>query len=236
VNIIENRVLKTALGIVERHLSDPALARRLAHLRFRLDGVEPWPAGMKVPRFNFTRLNERYRAALAPARLILEQRSLEFPDQTQRGSAFLFNMNHLFEKYVEAELRRTLEGSGGRVDGQRATYMDEADTVLMKPDVTWWSGDRCLAVIDAKYKRTTSDDYPNADAYQMLAYCTRLGLRRGLLVYADIDGEASGPTVIRNAGIEIVATALDISGSIEDLRSSAAALAEVASASVAATW
>ena len=231
VNIVENRVLKTALGIVERHLPDPALARRLAHLRFRLDGVEPWPAGMSIPAFNFTRLNERYRAALALARLILEQRSLEFPDQTLRGSAFLFNMNHVFEKYVEAGLRRALEGCGGRVDGQRETYLDEADTVLMKPDVTWWSVDHCLAVIDAKYKRTTSDDYPNADAYQMLAYCTRLGLRRGVLVYADLDGEAGDSTIIRNAGIEIVATALDISGSIEDLRSSATALAGLVSAS-----
>jgi len=231
VNILENRVLKTALGIVERHLPDPALARRLAHLRFRLDGVEPWPVGMSVPKFNFTRLNERYRAALALARLILEQRSLEFPDQTQRGSAFLFNMNHVFEKYVEAELRRALVGCGGRVDGQRKTYLDEADTVLMKPDVTWWSGDNCRAVIDAKYKRTTSADYPNADAYQMLAYCTRLGLRRGVLVYADLDGGAGDSTVIRNTGIVIVATALDISGSIEDLRSSVTALAEVVNAS-----
>jgi 5-methylcytosine-specific restriction enzyme subunit McrC len=231
VNIVENRVLKAALRIVERHLLDPALARRLAHLRFRLDGVEPWPAGKSVPTFDFTRLNQRYRAALALARLILEQRSLEFPDQTHRGSAFLFNMNHVFEKYVEAELRRMLEGIGGRVDGQRATYLDEADTVLMKPDVTWWFGDHCRAVIDAKYKRTTSNDYPNADAYQMLAYCTRLGLRRGVLVYADLDGEAGDSTIIRHAGIEIVATSLDISGSIEDMRSGAAALAGLVSAS-----
>jgi 5-methylcytosine-specific restriction enzyme subunit McrC len=227
VNIVENRVLKTALGIVERHVLDPALARRLAHLRFRLDGVEPWPAGMSVPTFSFTRLNQRYRPALALARLILERRSLEFPDQTQRGSAFLFNMNHVFENYVEAKLRQELEGHGGRVDGQRKTHLDEADTVLMKPDVTWWSGDQCLAVIDAKYKRTTSDDFPNADAYQMLAYCTRLGLRRGVLVYADLDGEAGNSTVIRNAGVEIVTTALDISGSIEELEESAAALAEL---------
>ena len=48
---------------------------------------------MSVPSFSFTRLNERYRAALAIARLILEQRSLEYPDQLHRGSAFLFNMN-----------------------------------------------------------------------------------------------------------------------------------------------
>ena len=81
VNIAENRVLKTALGVVERHFPDPTMARRLAHLRFRLDGVEPWPAGTSVPSFSFTRLNERYRAALALARLILEQRSLEYPDQ-----------------------------------------------------------------------------------------------------------------------------------------------------------
>ena len=121
--------------------------------------------------------------------------------------------------------------TGGRVDGQRETYLDEADMVLMRPDVTWWSGDHCLAVIDAKYKRTTSDDYPNADAYQMLAYCTRLGLRRGVLVYADLHGEAGDSTIIRNAGIKIVATALDISGSIEDLRSSVTALARLVSAS-----
>ena len=231
INIIENRVLKTALGIVERNLQDPALTRRLAHLRFRLDGVEPWPIGMAVPDINFTRMNERYRPALALARLILERRSLEFPDQTQRGSGFLFNMNHVFEKYVEAGLRRALQGQGGRVDGQRITHLDEADTVLMKPDITWWLGDHCLAVVDAKYKRTTSDDYPNADAYQMLAYCTRLGLQRGLLVYADLDGQSNGSTIIRNAGIEIVVTALDISGSIKALQSSVTELAELVTAS-----
>lgn len=229
INIIENRILKTALGIVERHLRDPVLTRRLAHLRFRLDGVDPWPVGMKIPIMNFTRMNERYRPALALARLLLEQRSLEFPDQSHQGSAFLFNMNHVFETYVESELRRTLQPRGGRIDGQRVTHLDVGDSVVMKPDVTWWSGDHCRAVIDAKYKRTVNDDYPNADAYQMLAYCTRLGLRRGVLVYADLDGHSNHSTTIRNAGIEIVVTALDIGGSIEDLRSSAAALADLVS-------
>ena len=230
VNIVENRVLKAALGIVERHVADRALSRRLAHLRFRLDGVDPWPAGVRVPTFSFTRLNERYRAALALARLVLNQDSLEFSDQTHRGTAFLFNMNNVFEKYVEAELRSALEVYGGRVHGQRRTHLDEADTVLLKPDVTWWSGNECLAVVDAKYKRTTSDDYPNADAYQMLAYCTRLSLRRGVLVYADLDGKAGDSTIVRNADIEIVVTALDIGGSIEELRLSATKLADLVSA------
>lgn len=122
-------------------------------------------------------------------------------------------------------MRRALESRGGRVDGQRETYLDEADTVLMKPDVTWWSGNRCIAVIDAKYKRSARDDYPNSDAYQMLAYCTRLGLRRGVLVYADVDGQPGAPTIVRNTGIEIVTTALELGGSIDDLQSSGNALA-----------
>ena len=50
-------------------------------------------------------------------------------------------------------------------------------------------------------------------------------------MYADLDGEAGDSTIIRNAGIEIVATALDISGSIQDLQSSVTALAEMVSAS-----
>ena len=56
-------------------------------------------------------------------------------------------------------------------------------------------------------------------------------MRRGLLVYADLDGQSNGSTIIRNAGIEIVVTALDISGSVEDLRSSVTALAELVTAS-----
>ena len=69
----------------------------------------------------------------------------------------------------------------------------------------------------------------------MLADCTRLGLRRGILVYADLDGGAGDSTIIRNAGVEIITTELDISGSIEELRSSAAALAGLVNASASST-
>lgn len=39
-------------------------------------------------------------------------------------------------------------------------------------------------MIDAKYKAEKSRGYPNADLYQLLAYCTVLGLRTGHSVYA----------------------------------------------------
>lgn len=225
INIPENRILKAAIGLVEKTISEPELLRRLTHLRFRLDGVEPWPIGYPIPNITFTRLNNRYKPALAISRLILEQKSLEFDQQIQRGTAFLFNMNQIFESFLEAALRRELEKYGGRVDGQRSMYLDEDDTILLKPDITWWFGDRCRAVVDAKYKQTQPDDFPNADAYQLLAYCTRLGLQRGFLVYADVEGHSERSVVVRKSDITIVSAELDVSGTLSKIGKSLESLA-----------
>lgn len=227
LGIIENRVLKAALMVVEQAVADhhPALRRRLTHLRFQLDGVEPWTRGLQVPEISFSRMNERYRPALLLSRLVLGSHSLEFPNQKHRGTGFLFDMNRIFESFLEAALRKELERVGGKVRGQDRVYLDEADTVLMKPDITWWRHGRHCAVIDAKYKRTTSQDYPSADAYQMLAYCTRLGLRRGWLVYADSGAGANGTTIVRGPGTEIMVRALNIAGTIEQIEGGAAELA-----------
>lgn len=227
VDIVENRVVKAALVLIERAVSDrePALARRLAHLRAGLDGVTPWRRGVPVPSIAFGRMNERYRAAFGLSRLVLEGRSLEFNDRKHLGTSFLFDMNKVFESYVETKLRAALEQFGGVVRGQERVYLDDDRTILMKPDITWVSGGRHLAVVDAKYKRSRGDDFPNADAYQMLAYCTRLGLRRGWLVYADLDGSAGGTSVVSGNGTAIVVRALDLDGTIDELEARVEALA-----------
>jgi 5-methylcytosine-specific restriction enzyme subunit McrC len=81
--------------------------------------------------------------------------------------------------------------------------------VRLYPDIVWQVGGSPGAVIDAKYKAEKPRGYPNADLYQLLAYCTVLGLRTGHLVYARGNEE---PTrhVIRDAGIEIICHALDL--------------------------
>ena len=64
-------------------------------------------------------------------------------------------------------------------------------------------------MIDAKYKAEKPSGYPNADLYQLLAYCTVLGLRIGHLVYA-AGNEEPARHVVRQAGIEIVCHALNL--------------------------
>lgn len=50
---------------------------------------------------------------------------------------------------------------------------------------------------------------PQADLYQLLAYCTVLDLPRGHLVYAKGE-EESHDHVVQNAGVRIVAHTLDL--------------------------
>jgi len=229
LGIAENRVLKAALRAVARYAEEPNLAARLRHLIAQLDGVDPWVFGQPIPEFTFGRINERYRSAIALSRLVLERRSLDYQAERRPGTAFLFNMNTVFESYLESALRSALKPRGGQVEGQYKTALDVSERIVMRPDITWWSGGECKAVLDAKYKRTKNDDYPNADAYQMLAYCTRLGLPRGYLVYADLDGAEPRNDVIRNAGIEIVVTSIDISGTVAELEASVGRLAALVS-------
>jgi hypothetical protein len=73
---------------------------------------------------------------------------------------------------------------GGRVDGQDPHLFDEAGRVRVLPDIVWKTGGTAVAVADAKYKAEKPAGYPNADLYQLLAYCTALGLRCGHLIYA----------------------------------------------------
>ena len=84
------------------------------------------------------------------------------------------------------------------------------------PDIVWHVGGSPAAVIDAKYKAEKPRGYPNADLYQLLAYCTVLGLRTGHLVYARGNEE---PTryVVRGAGVEVVCHALDLDQSPDTL-------------------
>ncbi len=79
----------------------------------------------------------------------------------------------------------------------------------MKPDLVWYraSGD-VGAVIDAKYKAEKPSGFPYADLYQMLAYCTALGLDTGHLVYAK-GNEPAVQHQVRNAGTRILQHAVE---------------------------
>jgi 5-methylcytosine-specific restriction enzyme subunit McrC len=218
IDIAENRILRTAC---ERMLTVPRVdvesQRMLRHILRDFADVTPVPRNDPIPRWQPARLNARYHAALRLAELVLRATSIEhgFGDVAVNG--FLLDMPGLFEDFVTVALHEALVTAyGGRVDGQDRDHFDEAGQVVLRPDIVWKILGVPVAVVDAKYKAEKPAGYPNADLYQLLAYCTVLGLRTGHLVYAK-GNDVSTRHVVRTSGIEILCYALDLSQEPEEL-------------------
>lgn len=218
VNISENSLLLTA---AQRLLRLPSLSRRhrtsLLKLVQRLDGVQAIASGAKLPAIEFTRLNARYRPAIFLATLILQNASLEQRHGEITASAFLFDMWQIFEDFLTTVLGEHLRSIGGTIELQaKGRSLDTAGSISLIPDLLWKDAHGVRAVIDAKYKAPRNFAYPNADIYQMLAYCTRFRLPSGHLIYAKGEEE---PRVLRIIGLDtrISCHAIDLNQTPEGL-------------------
>jgi 5-methylcytosine-specific restriction enzyme subunit McrC len=226
-DILENRMLKTAALLLLRFPRVPSEARRrLQRVRAVLETVEPLVDWRAVKAPPITRINQGYAAALRLAELVLSAASLGEQAGHVRSTTFVFDMNKVFEDFLSSALRVALERHGGRVRFQyNARHLDEAARLTLKPDITWWHHGVCCAVIDAKYKALAVSGIPNADAYQMLAYCIAFGLERGHLVYAKDAGQEPLDHVVSGAGTSIRVRAIDVEREPADVLTEVDALA-----------
>jgi 5-methylcytosine-specific restriction enzyme subunit McrC len=227
IDIPENRILRTAC---ERMLAVPRVdaesQRMLRRLLRDFSDVTPLHRGERIPEWQATRLNARYHAALRLAELVLRATSIDHESGTVAANGFLLDMPSLFEDFVTVALREALVSAyGGHVDHQDRNHFDEAGQVHLRPDIVWKIRGSAVAVIDAKYKAEKPAGYPNADLYQMLAYCTVLGLRSGHLVYAKGNNRPVR-NVVRRSGIEIICHAVDLDQEPDALTSHMRALAQ----------
>jgi 5-methylcytosine-specific restriction enzyme subunit McrC len=209
-DIAENQLLRAAARLLLSLPRLPADARRrLAHLDGQLSSVTPLLAGRALPPWQPSRLNERYHAALHFAELVLARIS---PTQTDAGvpvASFVVNMAEAFEGFVTAALTSAFaEISPGVSVGQYPTHLDEERRQPIRPDFVHTVGGVPTVVMDAKYKIGS----PRVeDTYQMLAYCTALGLAEGTLIYvADQNRTAGRAITVVGANVSIMAAKINI--------------------------
>lgn len=210
VDIAENRIL---LAAITRMLAVPGIdadsRRRLAALRVPLADVTTTVRGTALPGWRPTRLNERYQTALRLAEIVWDATSPEHTAGSVASSGFLFDMPRVFEDFVTTALIEALRGTPGTGRLQFRSHLDHDGAVAIRPDLVWLHAGAPVAVLDAKYKQERPSGYPEADLYQMLAYCTALQLPRGHLVYAKGNADPARH-VVRGSGTEIVCHALDL--------------------------
>lgn len=204
-DVDENRCLTAAVRLALRVPDVPHDdRRRLRRLLGALDGVAEPTVTMaldSLDRIQYSRLNEHYRPAHRLARLILANCTLQDQHGDTAASAFMLDMNQLFEDFMTARLQRALSG---RLDvrAQTRPYLDDERQVQIKPDLTFRHRGETVGVADLKYKLAGADTSTtgaagplarHGDYYQLLAYTTALNLGEGTLIYcADVNRDDAG--------------------------------------------
>lgn len=228
-DIDENRVLKAAMRKLGRLPLRSAAARRslsLLEVPFSAVPLVDYTSH-ELPEFHWTRLNQRYRSAVALSKLILQGTAFEAQVGEVTARGFLVDMNRVFEDFVVVALREVLGLDARRFpQGDGRLRLDEAQRVKLKPDVSWWRAGSCLFVGDVKYKKVEVAGILHPDLYQLLAYTVAADLSSGLLVYAAGEADAVIHDVTP-AGKKLCVQTLDLEGDIDEVLSQMEALASV---------
>lgn len=215
----QHPVSRLFLLVLERltvRVSGPQLQRQAAELRVWLQaaGVTPWPT---PPRhravFSLNRLQRRYQPALDLAWLLLEGWGAFQEAGGWRGQAFTFNMDRLYERFLERVITEdVLPGTGyeghAQRPGREKQHLFRGGVQELKPDLTITQGGQVRLIVDFKNKRPEGAP-DGSDLYQMYAYARHLGGDRVLLLYP---GELSLPPleVSRGSSLCLTAAGLDL--------------------------
>ena len=126
---------------------------------------------------------------------------------------FVITMDTLFENLVAQLLGETCQG----LVTQQRLKLDTLDRLTIKPDLVFYNGREPIAVADTKYKLLDEHGkFSNADVYQLVTYCLRLGLRTGHLIYA-AGQPHSEPYDIVGTNIRLVIHSIDLSRTVAEI-------------------
>ena len=191
-----NQILRLAVGIVAASARSSTVRGAADRLLVWMEGISEVPVTSEsFQRLRYDRNTERYRAAMALARLII----LNYQPDVRAGGhdvlAILFDMNELFEEYVLRQLKIAAARSDGavRVEGQRAQRFWRAGSTSRKirPDILVTlprvSTGSETVVLDTKWKVPVGAHPDDSDLKQMYAYNLQFGATRSFLLYPSVD-------------------------------------------------
>jgi 5-methylcytosine-specific restriction enzyme subunit McrC len=185
-----NRLPKAVAELVLR--SPLAGERARARVRQSLggfDGVQAAPLGLdSFAQAEPDRLTAAYRPLLDLCRLLADGLAPGGREGATACPAFLLDMERVFEGYVTRGIGESFAGRERyRVDVQPRHVANRPvagqPDIHLRPDVVLARDGEPLVVIDAKWKDLAGAPLVTDDLYQVLAYCTALGVGRGVLVY-----------------------------------------------------
>ncbi len=178
-----NQIIYRALEIVQSLSVDPTLQQRVRHLLRAFPPQKPIKATAAIfeqlyaqPKF------DRYRRALELARMI----TLHYSPDLRAGShavlAILFDMNQLFERYIQQQLQHYLDKEWLiRAQASKPFWAQRK----LRPDL-WLSHHGKHYILDTKWKILKRPSPSDEDLRQMFAYNHSFEATQSLLVYPNV--------------------------------------------------
>ena len=185
---IFNRILKCALSIIGNLALRASLVSRTAASQLWFEQVADAPVTADTfDRLHLDRNTERYRRALQLARFIILNYSPDLRGGHEHVIAILFDMNHLFERFILVQLQRAASHFADRrlrVTGQVSKRFWSSK--MIRPDIVASFDDVAgsnAVVLDTKWKVPKDGQPGDDDLKQMYTYNLHLGTRHSVLIY-----------------------------------------------------
>lgn len=185
-NHICNRLLYKALRVIPEISADSYTIHKAKTLAFEFPELDDVVVSEAL--FNklvFDRKTEDYRNSIDLAGMILLN---YMPNMTYRHGknviALMFDMNKLWEEYVYRVIRRQLPNH--TVLPQARKMFWESDVVggkIVKPDIVIMKDNKCIAVLDTKWKIPADGKPGDSDLKQMFVYHEYWNTERIALIY-----------------------------------------------------
>ena len=184
-DVFDNQFLAAGVSAAARLCQAPKTRHRLRRLEQNLatlTSTGPHDAGYYLDRRNYTRRNERYRSAHELCLILIDRSGVDdvYSAGSTQSSAFLLNMNDIFEDFVATMVIEAFEGTDWRVTSSRKhrSVIRRLDTnktySSIIPDILLSDGNE-LVPFDCKYKLYESKKLSTSDIYQTFLYAYALG-------------------------------------------------------------
>ena len=177
-----NAILKRAISVILFSIKNDDVKKELNIINNVLNYISDiYIPNNIILNYKLNRMNNRFLECFTLAKLILLNSSMDKSLGKENGFSILFEMNYLYEEYIEVLLKEAFNDTNISINTQeKSRYLlwntlKERNEIALKPDIVIYKDNKAKIIIDTKWKSATIDGkevYTQGDIYQIYAYIT----------------------------------------------------------------
>ena len=177
-----NAILKRAINVILFSIKNDDVKKELNIINNLFNDVSDiYISNNIILNYKLNRMNNRFLECFTLAKLILLNSSMDKSLGKENGFSILFEMNYLYEEYIEVLLKEAFNDTNISINTQeKSRYLlwntlKERNEIALKPDIVIYKDNKPKIIIDTKWKSSSINNreiYSQSDIYQMYAYIT----------------------------------------------------------------